>query len=762
MAVKSDIVYSHPDKPLRDHLVNTAKIASSLFESSGGIRCDYDFEVLKDIIGMICLSHDFGKATTFFQDKLNGRSNHKTKSSHAPLSAVACYNWIMRRYNNMKLALIGFLVVHYHHGNLPDILDKEHPQFYLDNNLLSEQIEHLNTEYLNREVDSEINHDLFDLKSMDNLNFRKALKQIQWDENDYLLISYLFSLLISSDKAEVIFSSGGRDFNEKPERVDLNPESVDRYKKERFQDSKNIDEVRNRLYETAQSVLESHSDQSFFCLNIPTGTGKTLNGLNLALRLKKKMNRNSRIIYALPFTSIIDQNFDIINQVLKPEKESILLKHHYLSHRKFDEEDDYDFNMAEYMIESWESEMIVTSFVQLLESMVSNRNRKLKKICRLQNAIIILDEVQAIPAEYLSLLKYVMQIYAKHFGCKFIVVTATLPVIFDQNEYIELIPEKEKIFDSMNRIKLINHPELMNLDDFFPIAISHIEENPTKSFLFILNTINSSISFYQQIQEAFPNHDIYYLSGNVIPKHRLERIRQIKSDSERPKIVISTQVVEAGVDIDLDIVYRDIAPLDSIFQAAGRCNRNQVKEKGEVHLIRLVDDGKPYAGYVYDSKVLLKATEESLNNKMGIDESEFFKLAQSYYQTVKTRMGESDSRKLIDHLTHCRFASLNKEFQLIPSEFKTVDVFVETDKDAKEIHEKFKRIQLIEDRYERKEAMSQIRGELFQYIIHVPKSSFGESVDDEFIQFITEEELTTRYDEQTGYIRGHNTKDYSF
>ncbi|MDI3548461.1 MAG: CRISPR-associated endonuclease/helicase Cas3 [Halanaerobiales bacterium] len=216
------------------------------------------------------------------------------------------------------------------------------------------------------------------------------------------------------------------------------------------------------------------------------------------------------------------------------------------------------------------------TFVQLLESILTNNNRSIKKFNNICNSIIVLDEVQAIPHKYWLLIKRVFREIADQFNCYFIFVTATMPLIFNEEkgEIKELATDKVEYFMICDRIELdlSNYREEIDLDIFKKIIEADLKtEYPEKSFLFILNTIKSSIEIYNFIKHDLEYKNVIYLSKNLVTKELTKRIEKIKNADE-PLIVVSTQLVEAGVDIDFDRVYRDFAPLDSINQSCGRCN----------------------------------------------------------------------------------------------------------------------------------------------------------------------------------------------
>ena len=198
--------------------------------------------------------------------------------------------------------------------------------------------------------------------------------------------------------------------------------------------------------------------------------------------------------------------------------------------------------------------------------------------------------------------------------------------------------------------------------------------------LFVFNTIASARHAHQLIENHYQK-SIEFLSSHVVPQQRLERIKAIRNGES--SIVVSTQLIEAGVDIDFDIVYRDFAPLDSLNQTAGRCNRNSLNNKGEMHLIFLLNEkNKLYANSIYD-RILLGATREVLASQDFIEEKNFLDLVDIYYRTINERKSKKESESYLNALSGLRYqlAADNeksiKDFELIEEDFPRFDVFIE-------------------------------------------------------------------------------------
>lgn len=266
-------------------------------------------------------------------------------------------------------------------------------------------------------------------------------------------------------------------------------------------------------------------------------------------RLKEEKKIKAKIIYSLPFLSIIDQNYDVFEDVFKTVEnatpsEDVLLKHHHLADIFYRTQDDEEFEGLKslFLIEGWNSEIIVTTFVQFFHTIVSNKNRSLRKFHTIANSIVILDEVQSVPHKYWLLLKQIISGFAEYFNTYFIFVTATQPLIFDpeNGEITELVKNKDKYFREFDRVKLEINLNPMNLDEFKEIIESEVKEKPDKDFLFVFNTIKSSLNIYKHLKDLkLKNSDYYYLSTNIVPKERLNRIKKIKKKVGKKEKLLS-------------------------------------------------------------------------------------------------------------------------------------------------------------------------------------------------------------------------------
>lgn len=765
-------MYSHPNKELKEHLNNVEILGMNRYYSYKTIWSkDKDVE---ETLKWILRTHDYGKATPYFQEYITDTKNEKYKKSpykslkaHGEFSALWTYYFVKKIVKNEKMALIAYMVVKRHHGFLQnfekgnfsilDILDKE--LLPLWNNEFS---------YKYFEIEDEKDDFLSFQKELKGLKLSKKIKEMKknLNEDDFLLCNYLFSLLISSDKGEAIFYNKGEEFDKleeiKESKVKLDKGLVDKYKKVKFgENNGGIDDIRERAYnEVEKNIMKLDLEKDrILSINLPTGTGKTLAVYNGALKLRERLGNNNKIIYTLPFTSIIDQNHSILEEILGDGNigSEILIKHHYLSPKTYNNE---GYDISKYLIESWESEIVVTTFVQLLNSIFTNMNKQLIKFNTFINSIIILDEVQSIPYKYWKAVRSVLKNMSEKLECYIILVTATMPLLFNEDEVVELVPTKKDYFKSLNRIKLDVSllKKNITMDELKEISYKEIRENYKKNFLFVFNTIKSSLAYYEGVAEEFSEREIIYLSSNVTPKERLERITRIKK--KKNIIVVSTQMVEAGVDIDLDIVYRDFGPLDSINQVAGRCNRNNIGEgQGGVKIFSLVDDnGKRYYSYVYKEDILRDKTLKALADfDEIIEEKYFYNLSNSYFKYINSSKSDDRSDEILDAISGLMYEDI--DLKLIDMNYPVENLFIQLDDEAVEIWDEYQEILKIEDRYIREERYSRIKSNLYSYVISVPEKYYR-TTEDRNLHLIEVSMFQEYYSIETGFKRESNQEDY--
>ncbi|SDG34819.1 CRISPR-associated helicase, Cas3 family [Methanolobus vulcani] len=774
---------SHPEKTLYIHLKNVADISRITINSKNLNFENLDVNILEDISYIIGACHDLGKATHYFQDyiretdeqrKLKFKNNPLTR--HGLISAVFTY-YVLKQHLQEKneelffIPLFGYLAVKRHHGNLYNpilellALDDENIEY------LKKQSEAIDSKQITEVYQSllpDININDF-LKQIEPLSIeiKKSKRQlakhlkIVGSTYSYILFQLLYSVLLNSDKTD----AASLNMSTRPK---ISPLLVDEYRKFKKWDNteEGMDNIRNLIYsDVTDEIKNINLDHRIYSLNVPTGTGKTLTSFSLSLKLREKieseLNYSPKVIYCLPFLSIIDQNYSVFEDVFKtiygdePDT-STLLKHHHLSDIQYTfQDDEFKEDKALLLIEGWNSEIVVTTFVQFFHTLISNRNRSLRKFHSIANSIVILDEVQSIPHKYWLLFKELIISLSKHLNTYFVFVTATQPLIFNENEgeIVELAKNKNEYFSKFDRISLQYLPEPMSLDDFKEKVRLDIETMENNDFLIVLNTINASKKVYEHLTSPKKESiDYFYLSTHITPKERLEKIKQIKNTKKR-RVIVSTQLIEAGVDIDVDVVYRDMSTLDSINQVAGRCNRNfDTKKKGEVKVFILKDERKEYYKYIY-STFLIDKTKETLDGTGIIEEKEFLELNNEYFKKIKETQSEDEAKEILDALHNMHFDYIKENFYLIENDYEKADVFIEIDNNAHGIWQQFKALREIKNSLERKNKFLNFKKQFYEYVISVPKAKAPSLVDPNTeISYVSLEMLNEWYNKETGFI----------
>lgn len=667
-------IKSHPDITLESHLSQVADIAINLLENK---KVDFSkLEIskthIKELIKRTGLLHDIGKATPYFQSRLStGKKSPNKEYRHTGLSTILAYHPVIDycRKNNLKdyIALAPLIAIKCHHSafskSLPndDAMDLRIKSFYKEILDLSD-LKNIGLSIDNYPPDpfdvdgsiADLSYELHSCSSEQKIKFR-------------FLTLFIYSLLLEADKAYLAVKDK-KLYQRNAISIDKN--IVDKFKIKKFKDrTEKIDKEREKAYCEVEDQLNNLDlNNRIYSLTLPTGMGKTLLAASWAFKMREKINDKCgflpQIIVALPFLSIIDQSAKIYEDFLSNPDEDIFLKTHSLSPLDFN---DYEQDTAEFFINIWNSQIIMTTFDQLLYTFLSFKPKHLMRFHNLMNSIIIMDEIQALPPHlwdpFNKFIKYITEIGNSYL----LVMSATQPRFLDNA--VELIPNKqisdtikgpERYFEKLSRYKLIlNHKEPRAINDFIEDMKNKFKILKENKIMIVLNTRDSAKRIYEELKDHCEGRKTYFLSSYVIPKERLEKIDKIKNSDH--SLVITTQCIEAGVDIDMDYVIRDLGPLDSIIQVAGRCNREGKNNTKSVEIIRLYDpeiknsfcQNGEFNEMVYD-ELSIAATIKILNGifeKEGkeILENRVFELAKEYFIELHRKdLGNSRTECLID------------------------------------------------------------------------------------------------------------------
>jgi CRISPR-associated endonuclease/helicase Cas3 len=344
-----------------------------------------------------------------------------------------------------------------------------------------------------------------------------------------------------------------------------------------------VNEVRAEVLQDCRAA--AGLGPGFFTLDVPTGGGKTFASLAFALRHAEARGLQ-RVVVAIPFTSIIDQTADKYREALGNLAELGLLEH------QSNIEETRRTRANQLAAENWDAPLIVTTNVQLFESLFASRGTTCRKLHRLAKSVIILDEAQTIPVELLAPTLAALRELKEHYGCSIVLCTATQPALERQTEFPigidaprRIIAPERRLHERLKRVHILHDNELADEELVTRLARE-------TSVLCIVNTRPHASTLYDRLTELAPKEECFHLSTWMCPIHRREVLAEMRArlKANRPCRVVSTQLIEAGVDVDFPVVYRAPAGFDSLAQAAGRCNREGTLRRdgrpvlGEVHL----------------------------------------------------------------------------------------------------------------------------------------------------------------------------------
>ncbi len=781
-------------KLLKKHLFGV--LQKSILSHLEIVNFDFSQDELKKIIEEISKFHDLGKYTNYFQNYLLGKNTDNELKNHARIGAFAILN---KNIENPLIAALQYFIIKNHHSSFDNLseLDLMIGDFKPETiHNFEKQVADLrkNIKQISEEL-SEPNLTNY-FKVPETKIFRKTIKNLikQSDAKNYFLINYLFSLLIESDKLD---ASETKHYT----RKGIDEKSVENYigkvslnNLPTLENIKGYEQNKLRNYVRAAVIENLNRDDilgyKIFTLTAPTGIGKTLTSLDFALRLKKKIketeNHESQIIYGLPFINIIEQGLkvytkNVFNKQIEEGNINILAHYQYADvfskeNERIENSENEDYNQKLMELNTWQSDIVITSFVQFFETIISNRNKMLLKFNHLAGAIVILDEVQTLQLEKLPFIGAVLYYLSKFLNTRLILMTATKPKIFelaeknilsDINEKIttlELLKENEQVFAKFNRTKIVPliDETIVSNEDFYNLFDEKRPNN--KSCLIVCNTVQRSIDVFKELKK---NNiaPLYYLSTNIVPAVRLEIIENIKIDIAEKKhpVLVSTQVVEAGVDLDFDMGFRDLAPIDSIVQVAGRINRENDKERegSPLYIIEFEkENGRSECKLVYDTLTRTQVLKV-LKNRTEIPESDYLEIINRYFNEISDISAFDKSREFFEALKKLKYKTeisderaINK-FRIIEDANWSVSVFIELNDEAKAARNAYNK--LLSKELSKEEFDKDYKKTFNQYIIAIPeKFTNGLANLNEFsekIKLVCFDNLNDNYDIETGFIR---------
>ena len=573
-----------------------------------------------ELVGLV---HDLGKYSEEFgnyihsalgllnpdEDDYVDSTALKGKVDHS--SAGAHFVWQELANKGKKESLIGqwlALCIASHHSGLIDCLDPEGCDVFGKRMKKLDEKVHLNEVKLR--ADQEILKRAHVLLDSPNLlgELRSLLGSITHHEQHKgplnqqigLAVRFLFSCLIDADRIDTANFEHKKVAAYRPQGEYVPWQVlIERLEQKlsAFAPRHPIDNLRRKISE--ECLAAANRPRGIYTLTVPTGGGKTLASLRFALHHAADRDLE-RIIYVIPFTSIIDQNAKVVRDILEPEdcpqdRDKVVLEHHS---SVTPEKQTW---REKILCENWDAPVVYTTMVQLLESLFGSGTRGARRMHQLANAVLIFDEVQTLPIRCVHLFNNAINFLSEQCNSTVVLCTATQPLLHKvaiekgairlANNH-EIVSDVQQLFADLKRVSVQDQrrPNGWRSDEIADLARDEVKQ--AGSCLVIVNTKDAARQIFLACQKLVDKSTLFHLSTDMCPVHRKAVLAEAKLrlESSLPTLCVSTQLIEAGVDVDFGVVIRSMAGLDSIAQAAGRCNRNGRPEPGRVHLVNPSDE----------------------------------------------------------------------------------------------------------------------------------------------------------------------------
>lgn len=551
---------------LIDHLRGTADLASQFASSFGG----------DDVAWWLGLLHDLGKASCSWQEGLirAETEGRPVGIDHKSLGAIVA---LERGLGRFALAIDG------HHGGLTS------PK------ALKERLAGLDHAGKQRNIDAErtVRRLLPELAGSCPVRMPAEWQQPLVGE---MAVRLLFSALCDADFLDTAahFTAADGPTVRPDADFDMLTRRFDGRRLEMLgvRTCSGTDVVRDEVYRAC--VAAATSKPGFFRLAAPTGSGKTISGAAFALR-HAATHSLRRVVVAVPFLTITEQNAAVYRRLLDSDDEApIVLEHHSQVDLDGGEAHKRWWRLA---AENWDAPFVVTTTVRLFESLFGRKPSAMRRIHRLAGAVIVLDEVQALPHRLLVPILDSLRILVEHFGTTVVLSSATQPELWelspfrDLSDATDIVPEPAVVASQLRRVRFDWRTDPSpTLDE---LAIDAARQ---RQALVVLNTTADAARVHQYWDSLVPEDTSWHLSTRMCPAHRRRVLEEVRSRLNRgePTLLVSTQLIEAGVDVDFPVVYRAMAPADSLLQAAGRANREgNLPDLGLVVLVDPPEAGRP-------------------------------------------------------------------------------------------------------------------------------------------------------------------------
>ena len=650
---------------LKDHLVATSDFAAESGRAAG----------ISELARIAGLLHDIGKYSAKFQARLRG-SNQRV--DHATAGARGIIKLFPSRPEKDLAELISYCIAG-HHTGLPDYGSMG--DVATDGTLLARREKKALEDYsaYRTEIDT-------DSLAMPQLQIRPSRFRFGDRGQAYLgfsvsfLTRMLFSALVDADWLDTERYMDGA---EKPRGQHASiGKLTEQFNRHLVRFDHPETPINHKRTETLKACRAKASDKpGFFTLTVPTGGGKTL--ASMAFALNHAHNHDlERIIYVIPFTSIIEQNADVFRDALGDLGPENILEHHSNYDWEQTPSDDEANQVQEKLklaAENWDVPIIVTTNVQFFESLFASKKSQARKLHSIAKSVIIFDEAQMLPRHYLKPCLLAVQELVTNYGCSTVFCTATQPSLdrfFPVDvRFTELAPNPQALFDVYRRVQVRN---LGTLPDDELIDRLRAQSQA----LCIVNTRRHAKGLYDLLVED----GSFHLSTLMCPAHRKTTLKEIRQRlmTGQPCRVVSTQVMEAGIDVDFPVGFRALAGLDSVIQAAGRVNREMRQATANMYVFN------PQTEFIKRTPEFIKQTAavaESILRDYANDPTAIAAI-EAYYTMLYTLHDEHsfDAKGIVDHFEkgtgrpEFDFKTAAEKFKLIDE--STVTIFIPYDAEA--------------------------------------------------------------------------------
>ncbi|MED3499662.1 CRISPR-associated helicase Cas3' [Brevibacillus agri] len=661
-----------------EHLLGVKALAESIGEKIG----------VKHIAGLAGMLHDMGKYTEEFKDYIikavenpgeppkRGSVDHSTAGGRLLYQKFHTGNpsrgsWILAE-------VVGNAIIS-HHSYLHDFLnaDLESPYLHRVRDKPLKEYDKSIQRFFDEVISEQAFHQ-YVLRAIDELEAYLNKPSVENSESKLMFLTkFVFSALIDADRTNTRLFEENKHEESTPCRQDLFHTYYERLMKklhsyqEKEEAKTRINELRKELSDQCDKFAEKPS--GIYTLSIPTGGGKTLASLRYALKHAIRENKK-HIIYVVPFTTIIEQNAEEVRKILMDD-EHILEHHSNVIDDMSDDDEDQDgiintrqkWKLAK---DNWDSPIIFTTMVQFLNVFYARGSRNIRRLHNLCESVIIFDEVQKIPVSCVSLFNHALNFLKSHGHSSLILCTATQPALDFVERRLEISADSEMIqnvdhvIEAFKRVEIVDKAtdETFDTDKLADFITEKIEE--VQSILVVLNTKTVVKRLYRQMETL--DIPLYHLSTSMCAAHRNHILGQVRDHLQREEkvICISTQLIEAGVDVSFDCVIRSLAGLDSIAQAAGRCNRHGEKEIQQVYVIDHAEENLNHlqeikAGKKLSKRILIDLkTNPNLHGGNLLSVQAMDKYFKEFYTEFRSRL-DYFIRGLEKHMTELLMANRN-------------------------------------------------------------------------------------------------------